>query len=78
MILRPGDPGFYETLAAPPPGWRSQVSSANNATFIVRADGSGLLELVNNSQFTEYVEGGEYEQRLLEFDDDEDVINFDL
>jgi hypothetical protein len=79
MIILPGDYGFYETLATPPPGWRSQISSSNNAAFIVRA-GSELLELVDERQLIEYTEGGEFDQRSDEMidDDDDEEIYFDM
>lgn len=67
-LILPGDPGFYETLSTPPPGWRSEVPSSSNAFFIVRK-GSELLQPVSEQEYIEYSEGGEFEERWDEIDD---------
>lgn len=67
MLILPGDPGFYETLATPPPGWRNQIPSSNNAYFIVR-QGCNLLQPVSEQEYLEYVEGGEFDERWDEIE----------
>lgn len=64
MIILPGDPEFELTL-----GIISPPSTAE-AVFIVRA-GSLLMEPVSPAEATEYLYGGEYEERLAEIDADE-------
>ncbi|WP_414587411.1 hypothetical protein [Scytonema sp. PCC 10023] len=69
-LLLPGDPKFdlwlYSSL---PPG-------ESALTYIVRADGSGLLEAVDEANFTEYIEGGEYHARLEEIGEDDAADNY--
>ncbi len=70
MLLLPGSPEFELIRAAVlPPGWQ-QLGAR---TFIVRADGSGLLEPATEEEVIEYVEGGEYDQRLIELGEFEDA-----
>ncbi len=76
QLILPGNPLFNISLATLPPGW--QNSASNSPKFIVRSNGAGLLEQVDDRQFQDYVHGGEFDQRLNELDDDEDVIYFDL
>ena len=70
-LILPGNPLFDLTLHSTlPPGWEQEAQPG--FAFVVRADGSGILDLVNAHQFDEYVEGGEYDQRLLEMEDAND------
>lgn len=72
-LILPGDPLFEETLLRPPPDWRDQIRGADNYAFIVRAD-SMLLEPVNISQLDDYMEGGEYDERLGAIGEDADTL----
>lgn len=58
MLILPGHPDFYRILATPPPARRGQ-------SFVVRA-GSMILEPASDLALNEYLEGGEYDQRLEE------------
>jgi hypothetical protein len=66
-LILPGDPGFYETLATPPPGWRDAICGQDNYAFVVRAN-TGLAEPVGMRELEEYLEGGEYDERLADAD----------
>jgi hypothetical protein len=75
-LLLPGDPGFYETLATPPPDWGEAAKrDGNNYAFVVEP-GSGLARAVDMRDLEEYLEGGEYEERLLEISDDDELDEF--
>ena len=67
LLLLPGQPGFYEILATPPPDPSRRVN------FIARVGGSGILEAVEERDLDEYLEGGEYDERLEEIGEDETV-----
>lgn len=74
--MLPGDPGFNEILATPPPSWRQVASNLSGEfAFIVRAN-TGLLEPVSYDDLDEYIEGGEYDERLEVIDDDD--LEYDL
>lgn len=62
-LLLPQDPSFYEILATPPP------SKGQGANFVCRA-GSDVAEEVNEEELDEYLEGGEYDQRLQDIQSD--------
>lgn len=63
LIMLPGEPGFNEILATPPP------DPTNQQTFICRA-GSDVLEAVDQSDALEYLIGGEYQERLEQIESD--------
>ncbi|WP_416671549.1 hypothetical protein [Egbenema bharatensis] len=68
MLILPGDPEFDRTLASPPPNWR-EVAARNSGEYaFVARSGSGLLEPVSFRELDDYLEGGEYAQRLQESD----------
>lgn len=71
LVILPGDPEFDWTLACTlPPGWvevANQVSQ--QIAFIASAD-SGLLRPATDAELTEYLYGGEYDERLAGIDDD--------
>lgn len=68
-LILPGDPEFDVTLATPPPNWRTVAAQSSNFAFVVRA-GSELLEPVSMADLEDYLEGGEYDERLGEIGDD--------
>ena len=75
MIILPGDPEFDPTLALNlPPDWHKIANQyGGNYGFVVDAE-SGLIRVENQVGIIDYVEGGEYDDRLrqLKFDDDDD------
>ncbi|MBL1179448.1 hypothetical protein [Pantanalinema sp. GBBB05] len=63
-LILPGDPEFYQTLGTTlPPAAPDQV-------FIVRA-GSLILEPASPDEVDDYLQSGEYDQRLAEMGDDD-------
>lgn len=76
MLILPGDPDFDSTLALPPPNWRRFAESTPDFAFVARA-GSGLLEPVSMADLDEYLEGGEYDDRLEEIGE-ADELEFDF
>jgi hypothetical protein len=71
-IILPGHPFFDEYLYGTlPPGWRNFAYHNSEFAFVGRA-GSGILEAVSESEFEEYIEGGEYDKRLKEMGESTD------
>ena len=68
LLYLPGDPGFDETLLTPRPDWR-QKANEDGDTYAFVVDESGMARPVNSWELQEYLEGGEYEQRLMQIDD---------
>lgn len=68
-LILPGDPDYYHTLATmPPPG----VASGGETAFIFRA-GSSVMVPATRQEVDDYLYGGEYDDRLVETDDDLDL-----
>lgn len=68
LLILPGSPEFEETLGiALTPGWKDYAARHNEIYFVV--DESGLMRPVNHRELTEYLEGGEYDQRLEQIGD---------
>lgn len=68
LLIYPGDPDFDLTLTTFPPNWR-QFSYCNSGDVVFAAEpGSGVLRQVNADELTEYLHGGEYDERLHELD----------
>lgn len=61
QIILPGDDAYYQTLATIPPDFQ------RGQTLICR-EGSDLLEAVGDSNFREYLYGGEYEEKLSQIE----------
>lgn len=60
MLILPGNPLYLTTITQPAPG--DYIRSDSDA-YIVRQD-SLLFERVNEKELDEYLEGGEYDERL--------------
>ena len=77
MLILPGDPEFDQTLGRNlPPNW-GQVAGQNSGCFhFVARSGSGILEPVGAQDLEEYLEGGEYEERLQEMGDEDTLEEF--
>lgn len=67
-LLYPGDEGFDYYLATLPPNWRQCTHQYHGQVAFVAEPGSGLLRPANTNELVEYVEGGEYDERLAELD----------
>lgn len=77
-LILPGTPEFNLTLGAVlPPDWHQVAYQTNgDFAFIARA-GSGLLEPVPWEVAEEYMEGGEWDERLNQIDEEEEVYELD-
>jgi hypothetical protein len=69
MLILPGNPLYLPTLATPPP-----IKGQAGYGYVCRV-GSDVLELADERDLDEYLEGGEYETRLLELDEGEADID---
>ncbi len=67
LLYLPGDPGFEETLLMPRPDWQ-QVAAKDGDTYAYVVGESGLARPVTSSELAEYLEGGEYLERLMQID----------
>jgi hypothetical protein len=77
MLILPGDPEFDATLGRNlPPNWGAFASQNAGCCHFVARSGSGILEPVSEKDLQEYVEGGEYEERLLEIGDEDYLEDF--
>jgi hypothetical protein len=71
-LILPGHPFFNHYLQSElPPDWREFANKNPDFAFIVRPDGSGLLEQVGEDELEEYCEDGELEARELEIESDD-------
>jgi hypothetical protein len=61
-LLLPGQPGFNEILATPPP------DPGREFNYIVRPGSSGVAEIASEAELTEYLNSGEYDERLAEIE----------
>lgn len=68
LLILPGDPWFEITLALPPPNWKQVAAKDGNTYAFVASASNGLLRPVTSKQLEEYLEGGEYTERLKEVD----------
>lgn len=70
MLLLPGDPEFYEVLATPPPDWgRAAAADGDSYAFIVKPGSGGVAEAVTLEELDDFLDGGEYDERMDEIDD---------
>lgn len=72
MLILPGNPLFLPTLATPPP-----EKGRPGYAYVCRA-GSDVLELVEERDLDEYLEGGEHDERLSEIGGDIDYTDDEL
>jgi len=68
-LLFPGDPDFDYYLATLPPNWKQNMHQNQGQCAFVAEPGSGILRPANSVELTEYIEGGEYDERLAEIDE---------
>ncbi len=66
MLILPGDPIFDWTLATmPPPGFQ-------RGSILVADSQTGILRPVSLPELREYIEGGEYAERMYSIGDSDD------
>lgn len=71
-LILPGHPLFNATLATPPPNW-GQVAARDGNTYAFVAElGSGIMRPATQEELTDYLEGGEYDERMAEIGEAED------
>lgn len=56
---------------AKPPDYQQVAAKQGTYALIARSGGCGMLEAVTTDELEEYLEGGEYDERLSEIEDDE-------
>ncbi len=75
MLILPGDPLFEETLAlAKRPDWREIAAKDQGVAFCAMPGEGGLLTPLSWEETQEYLDGGAWEERMLndlEFTEDE-------
>lgn len=75
LLFLPGDPGFEETLAIPPPDWgRAAEADGASWAYVCRPGSGGVAEAVTLAELDEFLEGGEYGERLAEINEEPPVI----
>lgn len=60
MLILPGDLLYLNTITKPAPG---DFLTSDSDAYVIRKD-TLLFERVNEAELDEYLEGGEYEDRL--------------
>ena len=60
MLILPGNPLYLTTINRPAPG---DYLRSDSDAYVIRKN-SLLMELVNENELDDYLEGGEYEDRL--------------
>lgn len=66
LLIYPGNPEFDLTLTTFPPNWREKADRIGGEVVFVAEPGSGLLRPANSQELTEYLYGGEYDERSQE------------
>ncbi|MBD2095129.1 hypothetical protein H6F90_08170 [Trichocoleus sp. FACHB-591] len=78
-LILPGDPEFDQTLGLTlPPDWQVVASSSPEFSLVARVDQGGVLSAVPWEEAQEYIEGGEYDERLEEFEDPDLLEEWEL
>lgn len=68
LLLLPGDPGFEEILLTPGPDWQ-QIANQDGDTYAYVVGQDRLARPVTSWELEEYLEGGEYDERLMQIDE---------
>lgn len=77
MLILPGSELFEIALSTIPPMWAwSNQISGNHVSFVADCE-TGLLRPVDPAGLEEYALGGEYDQRLADIEDDDELDFFD-
>jgi hypothetical protein len=77
MIILPGTPLFDHTLASVPPPWLwREVGSTNYVSFVADHE-TGLLRPVDPEGLSQYIDSGEYDERLKSIGGDDELGDFD-
>lgn len=65
-LILPGDPLFNLTLAVPRPDWKAVAARDGDTYAFVAELGSGIMRPVTQTDLIDYLEGGEYDERMTE------------
>lgn len=69
QLILPGNPLFDLTLAVSlPPNWKDVSDGEGVQCAFVMRSHSGLMDAVDERQLSDYLHGGEYDERLLTLD----------
>lgn len=74
-LILPGDPEFEATLSCFPMGWQQVRNSSNGDFALVARSDTGLLEAVPWGEAVEYIEGGEWDERLTATGGDDELVS---
>lgn len=67
MLILPGDPLFYETLTlAKRPDWKDVAAKDQGIAFCAMPGEAGLLTPLSWEETQEYLDGGAWEERMIE------------
>lgn len=73
MLILPGDPLFDFTLStAKRPDWGQAAAADGDSYAFIAEPGSGLMRPATMGELREYLEGGEYDERLEELGEEEE------
>ena len=71
-LIYPDHPAFYQLLHSHlPPG---SMFNDLGKTFVVDALSGELKQVGNDAAFTEYIEGGEFDEAMIKFSDQKDEV----
>lgn len=77
LLILPGDPEFDLSLAtALPPNWQSVAGQHSGDYGFVADSQTGILRIENSRGIAEYVRGGEYDERLDCFEEEDEEDGF--
>lgn len=69
-LILPGDPEFDWTLSTTlPPGWLDVAEAIGEQVAFVCSPGSGVMRPATPEELTEYLWGGEYDERMQDLED---------
>ena len=68
LLMLPGDPGFDELLMTPRPDWGEVAAKDGDNYAFVFDPGSLLPRPVTMAELEEYMEGGAYDEQMIEIE----------
>ncbi|OLP18085.1 hypothetical protein BST81_13755 [Leptolyngbya sp. 'hensonii'] len=72
-LILPGHPLFDLTLASPPPNWGEVAARDGNTYALVAEPGSGIMRPATQAELEDYLYGGEYDERMDEIGEWDDL-----
>lgn len=76
-LILPGHPDFYSTLYNSPHPLTKEIAAKDGDTysFVVRPGSGGLATPVSSQELDDYLDSGEYEERLEESEDELAILD---